>query len=233
MSHGFLTSRSGATVLGLLLSSLFSCCSSQKPPGFPGLCLPAYPTFTQPPGSSNTGSASKIPPESSPPLMPSTAPARAFIIFSWAACRGILVSSPCLSSHPLPKRHSPHSCRNPIALLLHVKPFDYPPRGHPFSRGTRGPAGLGFLLPPQGCSSAAISSDSFNVSCCFTSLSYSSFCLEYPLPDPTPTPGLQSPSPPPRLSAVTTSCVCDTFPNLPSQGHEAFLLGPAHQSSGY
>lgn len=41
---GFLAFRSGAVVLGLPLSALFSCCSSQRPPGFSGLCLPAYPT---------------------------------------------------------------------------------------------------------------------------------------------------------------------------------------------
>lgn len=137
MSHGFVPFRSGAIALSLL-SSWFSCCSSQKPPGFSGLCLPAYPMFTQPPGSSHTGSASKIPPESSPPLMPSMAPIRAFIIFSWTACCGILISSPCLSSHPLPKKHSPHSCWNPIMLLWHIQSFDDPSRGHRFSCGTRG-----------------------------------------------------------------------------------------------
>lgn len=87
--------------------------------------LPAcVPLFTQPPGSPNIGSASKIPPESSPPLIPSMAPIHAFIIFSWTACCGILISSPCLSSHPLPQNYSPHSCQNPVLLLLHIKSFN-------------------------------------------------------------------------------------------------------------
>lgn len=90
--------------------------------------------------SSNSGSTSKIPPESSPPLIP---PIHAFIIFSWTACCGILISPPCLSSHPLPPKYSPHSCQNPIVLLLHIKSLDDPSRGHHFSCGTRGSAGLG------------------------------------------------------------------------------------------
>lgn len=141
MSHGFLTFHSGAIVLGLLLSPLFSCCSSQKPPGFSGLCLSAHPMFTQPPGSSNTGSASKIPPESSPPLTPSMAPIHAFIAFSWPACCGILISLPFVS--PTAPKYSPHSCQNPIVLLLHIKSLDDPSRGHHFSCGTRGSSGLG------------------------------------------------------------------------------------------
>lgn len=154
-------------------------------------------------GSSNPGSASKASPEL--PLL-SSRPCLSSCLHN---CQPGLLS--CLSSCPLPKEY-------PFPTLLpeysHVAPackvLELFLWGHHFSHVASKALGTTFL-PPQDSVPAAISSYSLNVWRCFMSLSYSAFCLEYPLPNPTPTPGLQSASSPLRRAVVTTSCDCDTF----------------------
>ena len=158
-------------------------------------------------GSSSPGSASEISPESSPPLIPSMALTQASIIFSWTTVASSTHLSALQPARPpnIPCTLLPEHDR--IAPAYTVLSLALPGATTSLLWHT-GPCRVGLLLP-RGWLPAIISTCSLNVPRCFTSLSYSSFCLgcSCPHPTPTPTPGLQSPGRPLRLCSRYLLCL--------------------------